>query len=183
MTQINGIMPTPGTGTAAAPRGAVSGRDGVEDDTTGYAPNAQWLTVSGAVRPDLLHDGKNRGIRIACSGKLSPAALTCGRASVAPWQTRRHQHAKLRLTALFSITTDGIIYRHASLFEQVSAARLTRNSNRFCAGGAPAPLIVACIRAVAHRRFGAPPIEDEAGRNTTARQAGAVITDADGHVR
>jgi len=135
MSQINGIMPNPGTGASSSTPEEVLFlvSDGVEDDNTGtcsepldgsrcQAPfDTTWCTTV-----------KNRGIRIAVlyTQYLPLTTNSWYNTWIAPWQSQiaTNMQACASTGLYFSITTDGdISSAMQALFEQaVATARLTQ---------------------------------------------------------
>jgi Flp pilus assembly protein TadG len=135
MTQINGVMPTPGTGTSGSTPQEVLFlvSDGVEDDNTGVCSE----TLSGS-RCQAPFDTsqctviKNRGIRIAVlyTEYLPLPTNSWYNTWISPWQSQiaTNMQSCASTGLYFSITTDGdISTAMQALFEQaVATARLTQ---------------------------------------------------------
>jgi Flp pilus assembly protein TadG len=135
MSQINGIMPNPGTGAGTSTPQEVLFlvSDGVEDDNTGVCSEALSGTRCQApFDPTWCTTVKNRGIRIAVlyTAYLPLPTNTWYNTWVSPWQSQiaTNMQSCASTGLYFSITTDGdISSAMQALFQQaVATARLTQ---------------------------------------------------------
>jgi Flp pilus assembly protein TadG len=135
MTQINGIMPTPGTGAAGSTPEEVLFlvSDGVEDDNTGIClETLDGSRCQAPFDPTFCTTVKSRGIRIAVlyTQYLPLPTNTWYNTWVSPWQSQiaTNMQSCASTGLYFSITTDGdISSAMQALFEQaVATARLTQ---------------------------------------------------------
>src|ERR1700722_6439326 len=135
MSQINGIMPNPGTGAGSSTPQEVLFlvSDGVQDDNTGVCSE----TLSGTrcqapFDPTWCTTVKNRGIRSAVlyAAYLPLPTNTWYNTWVSPWQSQiaTNMQSCASTGLYFSITTDGdISTAMQALFQQaVATARLTQ---------------------------------------------------------
>jgi hypothetical protein len=135
MSQINGIMPNPGTGAGTSTPQEVLFlvSDGVEDDNTGVCSEALSGTRCQApFDPTWCTTVKNRGIRIAVlyTAYLPLPTNAWYNTWVSPWQSQiaTNMQSCASTGLYFSITTDGdISSAMQALFQQaVATARLTQ---------------------------------------------------------